>query len=86
TAHLMATVMTPMVILNGGANMARWRPLSNCVDVIATRHASPTGLVADVPAPTIIEAAQRMLATRRRDHPHLPDKPVSAAALGQRHA
>ncbi|WP_206522304.1 hypothetical protein, partial [Mesorhizobium sp. M7A.F.Ca.CA.002.15.2.1] len=43
------------------------------VDVIATRHASPTGLVADVPAPTIIEAAQRMLATRRRDHPHLPD-------------
>ncbi|MDF3152807.1 glycosyltransferase family 9 protein [Mesorhizobium sp. XAP10] len=73
TAHLMATVMTPMVILNGGANMARWRPLSNCVDVIATRHASPTGLVADVPAPTIIEAAQRMLATRRRDHPHLPD-------------
>ncbi|WP_164755440.1 hypothetical protein, partial [Mesorhizobium sp. M7A.F.Ca.CA.001.12.2.1] len=60
--------------------------LSNWVGVLATRHASPTGLVADVPAPTIIEAAQRMLATRRRDHPHLPDKPVSAAALGQRHA
>ena len=73
TAHLMATVMTPMVIVNGGANMARWRPLSNCVDVIDARHASPTGLVADVPAPTIIEAAKRMLATRHRDHPHLPD-------------
>jgi ADP-heptose:LPS heptosyltransferase len=69
TAHLMATVMTPMVIVSGGASMARWRPLSNCVDVIESRHASPTGLVANVPAPKIIEAAQRMLATRHRDHP-----------------
>jgi len=73
TAHLMATVMTPMVIVSGGASMARWRPLSNCVDVIESRHASPAGLVANVPAPKIIEAVQRMLATRRRDHPHLPD-------------
>ncbi|RWC53281.1 MAG: lipopolysaccharide heptosyltransferase family protein [Mesorhizobium sp.] len=74
TAHLMATVMTPMVIVSGGANMARWRPLSNCVDVIESRYASPTGLVANVPAPTIIEAVKRMLATRRRDHPYLPDR------------
>ncbi|WP_082583411.1 glycosyltransferase family 9 protein [Mesorhizobium sp. Root695] len=73
TAHLMATVMTPMIIVSGGASMARWRPLSNCVDVVESRHASPTGLVANVPAPKIIEAAQRMLATRHRDHPHLLD-------------
>ncbi|MER8374596.1 hypothetical protein [Mesorhizobium sp. M1406] len=72
-AHLMATVMTPMIIVSGGANMARWRPLSNNVDVIESRHASPTGLVANVPAPKIIEAARRMLATRHRDHPNLLD-------------
>ncbi|BCG92145.1 glycosyltransferase family 9 protein [Mesorhizobium sp. 131-2-1] len=71
TAHLMATVMTPMVIVNSGANMVRWRPLSNSVDVVEARHESPTGLVANVPAPKIIEAARRMLATRRRDHPCL---------------
>lgn len=70
TAHLMATVMTPMVIVSGGANMSRWLPLSNSVDVVEARHASPTGLVANVPAPKIIEAAQRMLAARRRDHPY----------------
>ncbi|WP_167458793.1 glycosyltransferase family 9 protein [Mesorhizobium kowhaii] len=71
TAHLMATVMTPMVIVSGGASMSRWRPLSNSVDMIEARHASPTGLVANVPAPKIIEAARRMLAARRRDHPYL---------------
>lgn len=70
TAHLMATVMTPMVIVSGGASMARWRPLSNNVDVIEAPSASPTGLVANVPAPIIIEAAKRMLATRHRDHPY----------------
>ncbi|MFD2052446.1 glycosyltransferase family 9 protein [Mesorhizobium calcicola] len=75
TAHLMATVMTPMVIVSGGANMSRWRPLSNSVDVVETRHARPTGgLVANVRAPKIIEAARRMLAARRRDHPHLLDR------------
>ncbi|RUW28315.1 hypothetical protein EN858_16585 [Mesorhizobium sp. M4B.F.Ca.ET.215.01.1.1] len=71
TAHLMATVMTPMVMVNSGANMARWRPLSNSVDMVEARQASPTGLVANVPPPKIIEAARRMLATRRRDHPSL---------------
>jgi ADP-heptose:LPS heptosyltransferase len=80
TAHLMAAVMTPMVIVSGGASMARWRPLSNCVDVIESRHASPTGLVANVPAPIIIEAAQRMLATRHRDHPCLPDHAADLSA------
>ncbi|WP_436158990.1 glycosyltransferase family 9 protein [Mesorhizobium sp. LjRoot246] len=80
TAHLMATVMTPMVIVSGGANMARWRPLSNNVDVIESRHASPTGLVANVPAPTIIEAVKRMLATYRRDHSYLPDHTAGVSA------
>ena len=81
TAHLMATVMTPMVIVSGGANMRRWRPLSNSVDVVEARHASPTGLVADVPSPRIIEAAQRMLATRRRDHPYLPGRSDKTGCL-----
>lgn len=81
TAHLMATVMTPTVIVSGGANMRRWRPLSNNVDVVEARHASPAGLVANVPAPKIIEAAERMLSTRRRDHPYLLDGADKAGCL-----
>ena len=32
--HLMAAVSTPMVIVNGGFNIERWRPLSNFVEIV----------------------------------------------------
>ncbi|MGE3307721.1 MAG: hypothetical protein AB7I52_17330, partial [Rhizobiaceae bacterium] len=67
-AHLMATVLTPMVIVNRGFSIERWRPLSNAVEVVQARGASPSGQVRDTPPALILAAAQRLLEARARDH------------------
>jgi ADP-heptose:LPS heptosyltransferase len=68
-AHGMASVLAPIVIINHGARMARWRPLSGVVEVVEARTASPSGRAADAPAATIVDALDRLLAARHRDHP-----------------
>jgi len=67
--HLFATVMTPTVIVNNGANMERWRPLSNRVEVVTAPKYGRTADVADTPVEAILEATHRLLASNRRDHP-----------------
>ncbi|MEO5756870.1 MAG: hypothetical protein ABIQ51_08455 [Mesorhizobium sp.] len=67
-AHLMATVMTPAVIVNHGANIERWRPLSNTVEVVMAPRRGRFGNIADTPVEVILEATHRLLATGRRDH------------------
>ncbi|MET3522511.1 glycosyltransferase family 9 protein [Mesorhizobium abyssinicae] len=66
--HLFATVMTPTVIINNGANMERWRPLSNTVEVVTAPRRGRSAKVSDTPAEAIIEATHRLLAASRRDH------------------
>lgn len=66
--HLMATVMTPIVIVNRGFSIARWRPLSNCVEILEARRETSTGLVRDTPASVILAAADRLFAAQKRDH------------------
>ncbi|RVD70110.1 lipopolysaccharide heptosyltransferase family protein [Mesorhizobium sp. M4A.F.Ca.ET.029.04.2.1] len=66
--HLFATVMTPAVIINNGANMERWRPLSNTVEVVTAPRRGRSAKVSDTPAEAIIEATHRLLAASRRDH------------------
>ncbi|MEI9404826.1 hypothetical protein [Mesorhizobium argentiipisi] len=67
-AHLMASVMTPAVIVNNGANMERWRPLSNAVEVVTAPRRGRSAYVADAPVEVILDAAHRLLAAGRRDH------------------
>jgi ADP-heptose:LPS heptosyltransferase len=64
-AHLLATVMTPMVVINHGASIERWRPLSNVVEVVEARE---HGSIAETPAHVIVAAVHRLLGARRRDH------------------
>jgi ADP-heptose:LPS heptosyltransferase len=66
--HLFATVMTPTVIVNNGANLERWRPLSNMVEVVTAPRHRRTAAVADTPVEAILEATHRLLAAGRRDH------------------
>ncbi len=67
-AHMMATVMTPIVMVNRGFSIERWRPLSNRVEVIEAKRAAATGLVRDTPPATILAAANRLFAAHSRDH------------------
>lgn len=67
-AHLQATVMTPTVVINHGANVERWRPLSNFVEVVEARGASKSGRIADVPPALVMEAVHRLVAAVDRDH------------------
>lgn len=67
--HLFATVMTPTVIVNNGANLERWRPLSNMVEVVTAPKRGRKADVADAPVEAILEATHRLLAAGRRDHP-----------------
>ena len=69
--HLLATVMTPTVVINNGANMERWRPLSNTVEVVTAPRRGRSALVSDTPVEAILEATHRLLAASRRDHPLL---------------
>jgi len=64
----MATVMTPAVIVNNGANMGRWRPLSNTVEVVTAPRRGRSANVADTPVEAILNAAHRLLEAGRRDH------------------
>lgn len=66
--HLFATVMTPTVIINNGANLERWRPLSNTVEVVTAPKRGRRTNVADTPVEAILEATHRLLAAGRRDH------------------
>lgn len=66
--HLMATVMTPVVIVNRGFSIERWRPLSNCVEIVEARRETSTGLVGDTPPSVILAAADRLFAAQKRDH------------------
>jgi ADP-heptose:LPS heptosyltransferase len=66
--HLMAAASTPMVIVNGGFNIERWRPLSNFVEVVEARLETATGLVEDVAPAVVLAAANRLFAARSRDH------------------
>ncbi|TPM28788.1 glycosyltransferase family 9 protein [Mesorhizobium sp. B2-3-4] len=70
--HLFATVMTPTVIINHGANIERWRPLSNSVEVVTAPKRGRSAFISDTPVEAILEATHRLLATRRRDHPEPP--------------
>lgn len=65
-AHLLATVDTPMVIVNHGVSMERWRPLSSFVEIVEAR---PHGAIADTPPADILDAVHRLIAAKRRDHP-----------------
>ncbi|WP_171026363.1 glycosyltransferase family 9 protein [Mesorhizobium comanense] len=68
--HLFATVMTPMVIINHGANLERWRPLSNRVEIVtAPRRGRNPANISDTPVDSILEATHRLLADGGRDHP-----------------
>ncbi|TPL00004.1 hypothetical protein FJ938_23650 [Mesorhizobium sp. B2-4-14] len=69
--HLFATVMTPTVIVNNGANLERWRPLSNRVEVVTAPRRGRTANVSDTPVESILEATHRLLAAGRRDHADL---------------
>ena len=66
-AHLMATVMTPIVIINRGFKIERWRPLSNFVEIVEARTENASGLVRDTPPEIILAAAHRLFAARARD-------------------
>jgi len=66
--HLMATVMTPSVIINHGVKMDRWRPLSNAVEILDAKAECSSGLIADVPPAAIVEAVLRLDLAQRRDH------------------
>jgi ADP-heptose:LPS heptosyltransferase len=67
--HLFATVMTPTVIVNHGANMERWRPLSNMVEVVPAPRHGRIANISDTPVEAILEATHRLLATCRRNYP-----------------
>lgn len=67
--HCMSGVGTPIVLVNYGAKMDRWRPLSGVVEVIEARQASPSGRSADTPPAAIIQALDGLLRARHRDHP-----------------
>lgn len=67
--HWMATVLTPIVIVNHGASMDRWRPLSGLVEVVEARTASASGRNMHTPPATIIAAVDRLLAAQQRNHP-----------------
>ena len=66
--HLMAAVSTPMVIVNGGFNIERWRPLSNFVEIVEAGPETATGQVEDVPPAVVLAAANRLFAAHSRDH------------------
>jgi ADP-heptose:LPS heptosyltransferase len=66
--HMLATVMTPIVMINRGFSVERWRPLSNCVEVIEAADVSPGGLVRDTPPAVILAAARKLFAAQSRDH------------------
>jgi ADP-heptose:LPS heptosyltransferase len=66
--HLMAAVSTPMIIVNGGFNIDRWRPLSNFVEIVEAGPETATGQVEDVPPAVVLAAADRLFAARSRDH------------------
>ncbi len=66
--HLMATVMTPSVIINHGVKMDRWRPLSNVAEIVDARKECATGRIEDVPPGAIVSALLRLASARRRDH------------------
>ena len=59
--HLMAAVSTPMVIVNGGFNIERWRPLSNFVEIVEAGLETATGQVEDVPPAVVLAAASGCL-------------------------
>jgi ADP-heptose:LPS heptosyltransferase len=65
--HLLAAVGTPVVVLNHGASMERWRPLNGVIEVVEARHASPTGRPADIPASAIVAALDRLMLTCSRN-------------------
>jgi ADP-heptose:LPS heptosyltransferase len=63
-AHLMATVLTPIVMVNRGFSIERWRPLSNRVEIVE----AAAGLVRDTPPTAVLAAAKRLFAAHSRDH------------------
>lgn len=66
--HLFATVMTPAVVINNGANMERWRPLSNTVEVVTAPGRGRSAKISDTPVEAVLEATHRLLDASRRDH------------------
>lgn len=66
--HLMAAAMTPMVIINRGFSMRRWRPLSLRTEIIDAPDESTRGHTTDVPPDVISAAIERLLSAAARDH------------------
>lgn len=66
--HCMAAVGAPIVLINHGALMERWRPLTGTVEVVDARTSSPTGRSADTPPGVILEALDRLLVAQQRHH------------------
>lgn len=66
-AHLMATVLVPIVIINHGIRVERWRPLSNFVEVVEAPKASASGTIADVPPDLIVAGVRRLVTAIDRD-------------------
>ena len=57
-----------IVMINRGFSVERWRPLSNCVEVIEAADVSASGLVRDAPPAVILAAARKLFAAQSRDH------------------
>jgi ADP-heptose:LPS heptosyltransferase len=70
--HCMAGLGTALVLVNHGANIQRWRPLTGEVETVQARTASPTGRSADVPPATILQAFDRLTAAREQAHAQQP--------------
>ena len=67
--HFLSATMTPMVVINNGFNMLRWRPLAGAAEIIEASDHSRDSRAAEVPPDAIAAALRRLVAARRRDHP-----------------
>ncbi len=67
--HFLSATMTPLVVVNNGFNMDRWRPLTSAAEIIEARDFNPEQRAAEVPPAAIVAAFRRLVAARRRDHP-----------------
>ncbi|MGE0503656.1 MAG: glycosyltransferase family 9 protein [Rhizobiaceae bacterium] len=67
--HFLSCVMTPLVVINNGFNMTRWRPLCGAAEIIEAGDFNPERRAADIPPDAIMAAFRRLVAAGRRDRP-----------------
>lgn len=66
--HFLSATMTPLVVVNNGFNMDRWRPLTNAAEIVEAGDFNTERRAAEVPPGAIVAAFRRLVAARRRDH------------------